>query len=122
MGKLIVIDGLDGSGKATQVGRLYSYLKEQGRNVHKASFPEYSSGSSKAVRMYLNKELGDDLYKLNPYACSSFYAVDRVIQFIMTLGDLYNEPDSIILCDRYISANVIYQQANFPHKRKEKAI
>lgn len=122
MGKLIVIDGLDGSGKATQVGRLYSYLKEQGRNVHKASFPEYSSGSSKAVRMYLNKELGDDLYKLNPYACSSFYAVDRVIQFIMTLGDLYNEPDSIMLCDRYISANVIYQASKLSTQEERKKL
>ena len=93
MGKLIAIDGLDGSGKATQVGRLYSYLKEQGKNVYRASFPEYKSESSRAVRMYLNKELGDDPYKLNPYACSTFYAIDRVIQFIMTLGDLYNQPD-----------------------------
>lgn len=122
MGKLIAIDGLDGSGKATQVGRLYSYLKEQGKNVYRASFPEYKSESSRAVRMYLNKELGDDPYKLNPYACSTFYAIDRVIQFIMTLGDLYNQPDSIILCDRYISANIIHQASKLSSQEERKKL
>lgn len=122
MGKLIVIDGLDGSGKATQVGRLYSLLKNQGKDVYRASFPEYSSGSSKAVRMYLNGELGKDLYQLNPYMCSTFYAVDRAIQFVMSLQDLYDKPDSIILCDRYISANIIYQASKLSTEEERKKL
>jgi len=122
MGKLIVIDGLDGSGKATQVGRLYSYLQSLGKNVYKASFPEYKSDSSKAVRMYLNGELGRDPYELNPYMCSAFYAVDRAIQFTQSLLDLYSKDDSIILCDRYISANIIYQASKLDTEEERKKL
>lgn len=122
MGKLIVIDGLDGSGKATQVGRLYSYLKDLGKNVYRASFPQYDSGSSKAVRMYLNGELGKDPYTLNPYMCSGFYAIDRAIQFVQTLHDWYVQEDSIILCDRYISANIIYQASKLDTEEERKKL
>ena len=109
MGKLIVIDGLDGCGKATQADRLYKRLKGMGLNVHKVSFPDYESDSSAAVKMYLNGELGTDPSKLSPYMCSLFYSIDRGIQFCKELNDIYNQPDSILICDRYISANIIHQ-------------
>lgn len=109
MGKLIVIDGLDGCGKNTQTKLLYDRLKSMGKNVHMVSFPDYDSRSSEAVKMYLNGEIGSDATKLNPYLCSLFYAVDRGIQFNTKLFELYNQPDSIILCDRYLSANIIHQ-------------
>ena len=109
MGKLIVIDGLDGSGKATQAELLYKKLKLEGKNVYKVSFPDYSSKSSTAVNMYLAGDLGKDASTLNPYMCGLFYTVDRAIQFTQHLNAVYNEPDSIIICDRYLSANIIHQ-------------
>lgn len=61
MAKLIVIDGLDGSGKATQTELLKQYLeKEKQYKVYKISFPDYESDSSAPVKMYLNGELGSD--------------------------------------------------------------
>lgn len=111
MGKIIVIDGLDGSGKRTQAKRLLDKLQEMGKNVHEVSFPKYESNSSYPVRMYLNRELGDDPFKLNPFMCSLFYSVDRGIQFAQELMDIYNQPDSILICDRYLSANIIHQGA-----------
>lgn len=108
MGKIVVIDGLDGSGKGTQTNMLYNWLKDNLYNAHKIRFPEYNSPSSSAVKMYLNGELGNNASELNPYMCSTFYAVDRVIQYIKDFKEIY-EQDSIIVSDRYISANIIHQ-------------
>ena len=82
MGKLIVIEGLDGSGKGTQSGLLFDYFKKKYGNVRKITFPDYESDSSAAVRMYLNGELTSDPMAVNAYAASSFFAVDRYISFI----------------------------------------
>lgn len=120
MGKLIVIDGLDGSGKNTQAKLLYSRLRVMGKDVHLVSFPDYESESSKAVRMYLNGELGRDPASLNPYLCSLFYAVDRGIQFTQTLNEIYNRPDSILICDRYLSANIIHQGGKIQNTYEQK--
>ena len=112
MGKLIVIDGLDGQGKATQTELLVKYLKSNGYSkVYKVSFPDYQSESSAAVKMYLSGELGNDPEKLNPYMCSSFYAVDRAIQCVKYINNLLADEDAIIIADRYLSANIIHQGA-----------
>jgi dTMP kinase len=52
-GKLIVVEGLDGSGKATQSALIFDMLKAEGRDVRKVSFPNYSSDASAPLRMYL---------------------------------------------------------------------
>ena len=111
MAKFIVIDGLDGCGKATQVQRLAKYLKEElDYNVHIMSFPAYDSDSSALVKMYLGGEFGKDATKLNPYICSSFYAVDRFASFLKEYNKYFEEDDNtIILADRYLSANIIHQ-------------
>ena len=75
--KLIVIEGLDGSGKATQARRLMKALMEQGVSVREVSFPDYDSDSSALVRMYLSGQFGTDPQDVNAYAASSFFAVDR---------------------------------------------
>ena len=113
MGKLIVIDGLDGSGKATQTELAKRELEKLGYNVYSTSFPNYNSQSSAAVKMYLNGELGTDATKLNPFMCSTFYAVDRAIQFQKELYSIYDKPNTILLADRYISANIIHQGGKF---------
>lgn len=118
MGKIIVIDGLDGSGKATQTELVYKYLKEQGYNVHKLSFPCYESKSSEAVKMYLSGEIGVDAKELNPYMCSSFYAIDRAIQYKKTYEKILEDERAIILCDRYLSANIIHQGSKIKDKEE----
>ena len=110
MAKFIVIDGLDGCGKATQTDLLRQKLEEMGKRVVKIEFPKYDSDSSAAVRMYLNGELGDDPIKLNPYMCGSFYAVDRFIQYVTDWHKYFAEDDNtVIIADRYLSANIIHQ-------------
>lgn len=110
MSKFIVIDGLDGCGKATQVKLLKEKLESLGKKVVTIDFPKYESDSSAPVRMYLNGELGDNPELLNPYMCGSFYAVDRCIQYITDWKKYFDEDDNtIILADRYISANIIHQ-------------
>ncbi|MGN1127306.1 MAG: dTMP kinase [Ruminococcus sp.] len=107
-GKIIVIEGLDGSGKATQTDLLYRKLLEQGKNVKKLTFPCYESESSALVRMYLGGELGSDPDSVNPYQASAFYAVDRVASFLKDWKSDY-EDGTIFLCDRYSTSNAIYQ-------------
>lgn len=81
-GKLIVMEGLDGSGKATQTGLLCQYLESRGRRVRHIEFPDYREPSSALVKMYLNKEFGSNPGDVNAYAASSFYAVDRYASFL----------------------------------------
>ena len=107
-GKIIVIEGLDGSGKATQTDLLYKKLLEQGKNVKKLTFPCYESESSALVRMYLGGELGSNPDSVNPYQASAFYAVDRVASFLKDWKADY-ENGTIFLCDRYSTSNAIYQ-------------
>ena len=86
-GKLIVIEGLDGSGKNTQTKLLVNYLKKvkdgskSGGDVKYLSFPNYSSPSSSLVKMYLNSEFGKNPGDVNAYAAASFFAVDRYADY-----------------------------------------
>ena len=80
-GRLLVIEGLDGSGKATQAKLLASHLAESGRRVMEITFPDYESDSSALVKMYLSGRFGDKPDDVNPYAASSFYAVDRYASY-----------------------------------------
>lgn len=107
-GKIIVIEGLDGSGKATQTKLLYDKLLSQGKNVKMLTFPCYESDSSALVRMYLGGELGNDPNLVNPYTASAFYAVDRVASFIKDWKKDYDN-GTIFICDRYSTSNPIYQ-------------
>lgn len=110
MAKFIVIDGLDGCGKATQTELLRLYLESKGKKVVKIDFPKYESDSSAAVRMYLEGKLGNDAKALNPYMCGSFYAVDRFIQYVTDWKKYFDEDDNtVIIADRYLSANIIHQ-------------
>lgn len=110
MARFIVIDGLDGCGKATQTKLLKERLIAEGKNAISVSFPNYTSNSSALVKMYLNGELGEDISKLNPYMCGAFYAVDRFVQYTTYLKQYFlRDNNTIILSDRYLSANIIHQ-------------
>lgn len=102
--KLIVIEGLDGSGKATQTEILAQRLRQNGYKVTKLSFPNYQSPSSSLVKMYLGGEFGDKPESVNPYTASAFYAVDRAASFLQM-----QDTGGLLLADRYTTSNAIYQ-------------
>ena len=107
-GKLIVIEGLDGSGKATQAKLLAQTLAENGERVKKITFPDYESESSALVRMYLHGEFGSRPGDVNAYAASAFYAVDRFASFKKDWGEVY-QSGGLIIADRYATSNGIHQ-------------
>lgn len=113
MGKLIVIEGLDGSGKHTQAVRLFEYLQGRGEQVRLVSFPDYESQSSALVKMYLAGNFGKNADSVNPYAASTFYAVDRFASYRTKWGDFYGN-GGIIIADRYTTSNAVHQCAKLP--------
>ncbi len=113
-GKLIVIEGIDGSGKATQTELLYNRLKSENLSVYKGSFPNYKSDSSALVKMYLSGQVGSN-EKVNPYAASTFYAADRYITYLNEWKDIYNN-GTTILTDRYTTANIVHQMSRLDNE------
>lgn len=113
--KLFVIEGLDGSGKATQAQRLCEFLKKEGIPVRKVSFPDYASDSSALVKMYLNGQFGTDPDDVNAYAASSFYAVDRFASYKKDWGEFYDS-GGVIVADRYTTSNAIHQCSKLPEE------
>jgi dTMP kinase len=112
-GRLIVLEGLDGSGKATQTGELFRRLQEAGARPNRLSFPDYQSPSSALVQMYLNGEFGDDPSLVNAYGASSFYAVDRYASYLRFWKREYDS-GGLFLADRYTTSNAVYQMAKLP--------
>jgi len=114
MGKLIVFDGLDGSGKGTQSSMLCEYLLSKNIKAKKISFPMYDNISSTLVKLYLNGGLGENPSDTNSFAASSLFALDRYVSYRTDWGKTYNEQNSVIICDRYTTANAIHQLAKLP--------
>ena len=106
-GKIIVLEGLDGCGKSTQLELAVNALRERGVSVRLVSFPNYASDSGRIVSGYLN---GDIPCKglTGAYAASSFYAVDRYISFNTEWKSAYDNGE-VIICGRYTTSNAIYQ-------------
>lgn len=108
MGKLIVLEGLDGSGKSTQLSLLEKALENKGISFKTVSFPEYDLPSCAPVKMYLAGEFGSKPNDVNAYAASLFYAVDRFASLKKNWGEFYNN-GGIILAGRYTTSNAIHQ-------------
>ena len=113
MGKLIVIEGTDGSGKSTQFARLTQRLKDEGKVFQKLVFPQYKEESSALIRMYLGGEFGDKPSDVNAYAASAFYAVDRYASYKKVWGKWYEE-GGLVLSDRYTTSNAVHQASKEP--------
>ncbi len=113
MGKLIVIEGLDGSGKSTQLELLPKNLLKNGIESQMVSFPDYDSDSSALVKMYLSGQFGKKPGDVNAYAASLFYAVDRFASYKTAWGDYYNQ-DGIIISGRYTTSNAVHQTSKMP--------
>lgn len=115
---LIVLEGLDGSGKGTQTRLLWEALSKMSQGAAKVSFPDYDSPSSALVKMYLGGEFGKEPGDVNAYAAGAFYAVDRFASFKKHWQEDYNRGVPI-LADRYTTSNMIYQLEKLPRKEWE---
>lgn len=108
MGKLIVLEGTDGSGKSTQFQLLTQRLERERVAFRKLVFPQYAEPSSALIRMYLNGEFGSHPGDVNPYAATAFYAVDRYASYRKVWKEEY-EAGGLILSDRYTTSNAVHQ-------------
>ena len=108
MGKLIVIEGTDGSGKSTQFKLLTARLERENRAFQKLVFPQYSEESSALIRMYLSGEFGSAPSDVNAYAASTFFAVDRYASYKKVWGQWY-ENGGLVVSDRYTTSNAVHQ-------------
>jgi len=120
MGYLIAFDGIDASGKTTQAKILEKKLRESGKEVLYLTFPDYGSGSSALVELYLNGELGKNPADVNAYAASSFFAADRYVSYITKWKAFYEREDTIILANRYTTANAVHQLAKLERTEWDK--
>lgn len=112
-GKLIVIEGIDGSGKSAHYRRICEHLERDGITYNHIVFPRYDKESSALIRMYLGGEFGSNPADVNAYAASTFYAVDRFAAYRTDWGEIYNK-GGFILSDRYTTSNAVHQGAKLP--------
>ncbi|HZJ78642.1 MAG TPA: deoxynucleoside kinase [Clostridia bacterium] len=112
-GKLIVIEGLDGSGKSTQIELLKKRLEGYGSQIRQIKLPDYDSPSSALVKMYLAGDFGKLPSDVNAYAASCFYAADRYANYKIKWADDYNNGKCII-ADRYTTSNAYHQSLKLP--------
>ena len=118
MGKLIVIEGTDGSGKSTQFSLLTRRLAREGRDFRQIVFPQYSEPSSALIRMYLGGEFGSHPGDVNAYAASAFFEVDRYASFKKVWGEYYNG-GGLVISDRYTTSNAVHQASKEPPETRQ---
>lgn len=115
IGKLLVIDGTDGSGKGTQTKILVERLKNEGYRVETISFPQYGQKSAGPIENYLNGQYGSS-DEVGPYRASIFYAIDRYdASFKMKK---WITEGAIVVCDRYVTANMGHQGSKIKNEKE----
>ena len=117
-GKLIVFEGTDGSGKATQSELLCQELTRRGIPYRKLTFPRYQEESSALVRLYLGGAFGQKPGDVNAYAAASFYSVDRYASYKQDWGSYY-EQGGLLIADRYTTSNAVHQASKLPEGERE---
>lgn len=116
-GKLITIEGIDGSGKGTQSKLLIEKLREAGKKVKIYSFPAYEETFfGKEVGAFLRGEFGS-IDEVHPKLASVLYASDRLEQKPKMVKDL--QEGCYVVCDRYVESNMGHQAAKFPVEQRE---
>jgi len=118
MGKLIVIEGTDGSGKSTQFRLLTQRLEAEGKVFRQLVFPQYEEPSSALIRMYLAGEFGSAPSDVNAYAASTFFAVDRYASYKKVWGQWY-EAGGLVVSDRYTTSNAVHQASKEPAEKQK---
>jgi dTMP kinase len=114
-GLLIVLDGTDGSGKATQTELLAERLRARGQDVETADYPRYGEKSAGMIEEYLNGNYGD-AEEVGPYRASIFYACDRYADSKRISALL--EAGYIVIANRYTTSNMGHQAGKI-NSRKE---
>lgn len=112
-GKLIVLEGIDGSGKSAQYRRLCARMEKDGIDYTHIVFPRYDKPSSALIRMYLEGQFGQNPNDVNAYTASAFFAVDRFASYREEWGRRYQE-GGLILSDRYTTSNAVHQGSKLP--------
>ena len=117
---LIVIEGLDGAGKSTQINRLDDYLTARGHRCRQLHFPRTESPVyGELIARFLRGELGD-IHQVNPYLVALMYAGDR-FDFKPMLENWLNNGDMVLL-DRYVYSNVAYQCAKLKNSKESESL
>ena len=112
MGKLVAIEGIDGSGKKTQTARLETFARDAGLRIAVFSFPRYGlSHFAQSVADYLNGDYGD-LAATPPEFAALLFAGDRLEAKRELTAAL--EANDLVLCDRFVASNVAHQSARLP--------
>ena len=117
MGKLIVIEGTDGSGKSTQFRLLTQRLEKEGHAFRQLEFPQYAEPSSALIKMYLGGEFGSNPSDVNGYAASVFFSVDRYASYKKFWGQWY-EDGGLVLSARYTTSNAVHQASKEPEDKQ----
>ena len=118
MGKLIVIEGTDGSGKSTQFRLLTERLQREGYAFKQLEFPQYGEPSSALIKMYLGGEFGSNPSDVNAYAASVFFSVDRYASYKKFWGQWYEE-GGLVLSARYTTSNAVHQASKMPEDQQQ---
>lgn len=119
-GRLIVIEGVDGSGKETQSERLNKALDSRGKRVMRIAYPRYDRDSSAMVRHYLAGDFGTDPDAVSPYIASTFYAADRYASYKEEL-EPFLASGGIVIADRYTTSNMVHQAGKIHDKKERRA-
>ena len=117
-GKLIVFEGTDGSGKATQSRMLCSYLDAQGIAYRKIDFPRYGNPFAEPANLYLHGALGSKAGDVNAYAASLFFSMDRYASYKQDWGTFY-EQGGLVVADRYTTSNAVHQASKLPEEERK---
>lgn len=119
MGKLIAIDGVDASGKQTHTELLTEYFKSKGQKVRRLSFPMYDNPSSTLVKMYLSGDFGKNPEDVDAYCASTLFAADRFATYRSDWHNDYEDRDTVIIADRYVSSNMIHQASKIDSEEEK---
>lgn len=116
-GRLIVFEGTDGSGKATQTRLLCQELERRGVPYKKLEFPRYQEESSALIRLYLSGAFGSNADDVNAYAAATFFAVDRYASYRQDWGPYY-QAGGLVIADRYTTSNAVHQTSKLPPEER----
>ena len=117
-GRLIVFEGTDGSGKATQSKLVCEELDKRGIPYRKLEFPRYGEESSALIRLYLAGAFGSKPEDVNAFAAATFFSVDRYASYKQDWGAFY-EQGGLVIADRYTTSNAVHQTGKLPYEERQ---
>lgn len=117
-GKLIVFEGTDGSGKATQARLLCAHLDREGIAYREIDYPRYGNPFAEPAKLYLEGELGKKPGDVDAYAASVLFSVDRYASYKQDWGSFY-EAGGLVIANRYTTSNAVHQASKLPTQERQ---